>query len=170
VFFGLHILLTILLNNPDIISHTGIKATGAFKNSPRHDGAPNHVILNELLTFARFWGMPYNNNFFQVPSRSRDPSHASGKKYSIPVLPRLTQIPLKPHEDGPRYHPVVATISLGSHTVFHYYKYKAELKTDDFAISHEGKIIDMSPVLSVLLEPRSLIISSGTMYTSHLHG
>jgi len=28
----------------------------------------------------------------------------------------------------------------------------------------------MSPVLSVLLEPRSLIISSGTMYTSHLHG
>jgi len=69
---------------------------------------------------------------------------------------------IMPHEDGPRYHPVVATISLGSHTVFHYYKYKAE--------SHEGKIIDMSPVLSVLLEPRSLIISSGTMYTSHLHG
>lgn len=28
----------------------------------------------------------------------------------------------------------------------------------------------MSPVLSVLLEPRSLIISSGTMYTSLLHG
>jgi len=77
---------------------------------------------------------------------------------------------IMPHEDGPRYHPVVATISLGSHTVFHYYKYKAELETDDFAISHGGKIIDTSPVLSVLLEPRSLIISSGTMYTSHLHG
>jgi len=28
----------------------------------------------------------------------------------------------------------------------------------------------MTPVLSVLLEPRSLIISSGSMYTSHLHG
>jgi len=75
-----------------------------------------------------------------------------------------------PHEDGPRYYPVVATISLGSHAVFHYYKYKAESDTDDLAVSHGGKIIDMSPVLSVLLEPRSLIISSGAMYTAHLHG
>ncbi|KAF8816891.1 hypothetical protein BYT27DRAFT_7205255 [Phlegmacium glaucopus] len=77
---------------------------------------------------------------------------------------------IMPHEDGPRYHPVVATISLGSHAVFHYYKYKAESETDDLAVSHGGKIIDMSPVLSVLLEPRSLIISSGAMYISHLHG
>jgi len=75
-----------------------------------------------------------------------------------------------PHEDGPRYYPVVATISLGSHAVFHYYKFKTESETDDLAISHGGKIIDTSPVLSVLLEPRSLIISSGAMYLSHLHG
>jgi len=77
---------------------------------------------------------------------------------------------IMPHEDGPRYHPVVATISLGSHAIFHYYKYKDELETNDSVISHGGRIIDMSPALSVLLEPRSLIISSGTMYTSHLHG
>ena len=91
---------------------------------------------------------------------------------STPLLSftQLSKVRTKPHEDGPKYYPVVATISLGSHAVFHYYEYKAELETDDLAISHGGRIIDMSPVLSVLLEPRSLIISSGTMYTSHLHG
>ena len=38
----------------------------------------------------------------------------------------LTTSSVQPHEDGPSYHPVVATISLGSHTVFHYYRYKDE--------------------------------------------
>jgi len=76
---------------------------------------------------------------------------------------------IMPHEDGPRYHPVVATLSLGSHAVFHYYRYQEEI--DDGAVSRgHGKIIDMTPIASVLLEPRSLIISSGMMYVSHLHG
>ncbi|KAF8970715.1 hypothetical protein BDZ97DRAFT_1652340 [Flammula alnicola] len=76
---------------------------------------------------------------------------------------------IMPHEDGPQYHPAVATISLGSHAIFHYYQYQSD--TDDVAASRgRGKTIDMIPVLSILLEPRSLIISSGTMYLSHLHG
>jgi len=75
---------------------------------------------------------------------------------------------IMPHEDGPRYHPVVATLSLGSHAVFHYYQYHSE--SDDPAVSGHGKAINMTPVSSVLLEPRSLIISSGAMYLSHLHG
>jgi len=74
----------------------------------------------------------------------------------------------QPHEDGPQYHPVVATISLGSHSVFHYYQYRQEY--DGSESTSLGKSINMTPVLSVLLEPRSLIISSGSMYTSHLHG
>uniref|UniRef100_A0A8H7XVK8 Fe2OG dioxygenase domain-containing protein n=1 Tax=Psilocybe cubensis TaxID=181762 RepID=A0A8H7XVK8_PSICU len=76
---------------------------------------------------------------------------------------------IMPHEDGPRYHPVVATLSLGSHTVFHYYQYE---KNDyNGAVSRGvGKTINTTPVSSILLEPRSLIISSGAMYTSHLHG
>ncbi|KAF8181041.1 hypothetical protein BJ912DRAFT_980130 [Pholiota molesta] len=70
----------------------------------------------------------------------------------------------EPHEDGPQYHPVVATLSLGSHAVFHYYRYQSE--SDEVAASGgHGKAIDMTPILSVLLEPRSLIISSGAMYT-----
>jgi len=77
-----------------------------------------------------------------------------------------------PHQDGPAYHPVVATLSLGSHTVFHYYRYTAGNKDVPDAVSSDGlaRIIDPTPVLSVLLEPRSVVITTGSMYTSHLHG
>jgi len=34
----------------------------------------------------------------------------------------------------------------------------------------KGRIIDKTPVLSLLLEPRSLVITSSSLYTSHLHG
>ncbi|KXN92536.1 hypothetical protein AN958_05391, partial [Leucoagaricus sp. SymC.cos] len=74
---------------------------------------------------------------------------------------------IMPHQDGPKYFPVVATISLGSHTVFNYYQHKLD-HVDSGA--NEGKVLDQVPVLSVLLEPRSLIISSGEMYTFYLHG
>ena len=70
--------------------------------------------------------------------------------------------PLKPHEDGPAYHPVVATISLGSHAIFHYYQYQDNLES--------GYTIDRTPVLSLLLERRSVVITTSSLYTDHLHG
>ncbi|KAF9450522.1 hypothetical protein P691DRAFT_725890 [Macrolepiota fuliginosa MF-IS2] len=74
---------------------------------------------------------------------------------------------IMPHEDGPKYFPAVATISLGSHAAFNYYRYKPNhLEPGDV----QDKVIDQDPVLSVLLEPRSLIVSLGDMYTSYLHG
>ncbi|KZT68014.1 hypothetical protein DAEQUDRAFT_728280 [Daedalea quercina L-15889] len=84
---------------------------------------------------------------------------------------------IMPHEDGPAYHPVVATLSLGSHALFHYYRYKpSPAMTDspaEAAISptdSEGRAIDSDPVLSVLLEPRSLVITRSSLYQTHLHG
>jgi len=76
---------------------------------------------------------------------------------------------IQPHEDGPRYYPVVATVSLGSHSVFNYYQYEEEDAITTVSRG-EGRIINMNPTLSVLLEPRSLVISCGDKYTSHLHG
>ena len=75
----------------------------------------------------------------------------------------------------------MATISLGSHTVFHYYRYKPESDEDSEGVeptaTEEGRSntgsrkIDMSrPVLSLLLEPRSLVITKNELYTNHLHG
>jgi len=81
---------------------------------------------------------------------------------------------IMPHEDGPTYYPVVATISLGSHTVFHYYQYNPaddRLQHGRGTPANEGgRSIDPKPVLTLFLEPRSLVISRGPMYTSHLHG
>ncbi|KAI0292982.1 hypothetical protein B0F90DRAFT_1644327 [Multifurca ochricompacta] len=62
---------------------------------------------------------------------------------------------IMPHQDGPAYHPVVATLSLGSHTVMHYYDLPA----------HERE-----PILSLLLEPRSLVITTREQYTARAHG
>src|ERR1700761_5010234 len=73
----------------------------------------------------------------------------------------------QPHEDGPSYYPTVATLSLGSHTVLHYYDYKSD--TDSTESTSKGAI-DQKPVASLLLEPRSLIITSSTFYKSRLHG
>lgn len=85
----------------------------------------------------------------------------------------------KPHEDGPAYHPVVATLSLGSHAVFHYYRYADDDnngRTSDAPLAEvdqekgKGRPIQRDPILSLLLEPRSLVITTSTLYTSHLHG
>lgn len=59
-----------------------------------------------------------------------------------------------PHEDGPAYHPVVATVSLGSPGVLDVYA-KGELQ---------------EPKWRVLQERRSLLITTGEMYWGWLHG
>ncbi|KAI0742945.1 hypothetical protein C8Q80DRAFT_1273523 [Daedaleopsis nitida] len=135
---------------PDVIGR--IRDTGAFMASAH--GQPNHIIMNE---------------------------YAPGQG-------------IMPHEDGPAYHPVVATLSLGAHTVFHYYQYASDERPDSpnrdppsqiptkdatppgavatamGGTSGTGRPIDPTPVLSLLLEPRSLVITTAALYTSHLHG
>ena len=34
----------------------------------------------------------------------------------------------------------------------------------------KGRTIDVNPIISLLLEPRSLVITTSTLYTTHLHG
>lgn len=75
----------------------------------------------------------------------------------------------KPHEDGPSYHPVVATISLGSHTAFNYYRYKGNdsVNGDPEAM---GRGVEPAPLLTLILEPRSVVVTTGDLYKKHLHG
>ncbi|KAG9017637.1 hypothetical protein FRB90_000430 [Tulasnella sp. 427] len=84
---------------------------------------------------------------------------------------------IMPHEDGPSYFPAVGTISLGSHTVVEYYRYRpseenSEEDNDNITdgTGQRGRAIDPVPVLSVLLEPRSLVVTTKELYTSYLHG
>jgi len=75
-----------------------------------------------------------------------------------------------PHEDGSSYHPVVATLSLGSHTIFNYHRYLKDAVMPSSSDTHcAGRSIDPSPILSVLLERRSLVITAKSLYKEHLH-
>ncbi|KAG8777666.1 hypothetical protein FRC12_000267 [Ceratobasidium sp. 428] len=54
-----------------------------------------------------------------------------------------------------------------------YYQYRRPSDASDTAIdavTEAGKIIDPAPILCLLLEPRSLVITHGDLYTEHLHG
>ncbi|KAM8953780.1 putative RNA/DNA demethylase ALKBH6 [Pelodytes ibericus] len=67
---------------------------------------------------------------------------------------------IMPHEDGPLYFPTVTTISLGSHTLLDFY----------LPVDQLGNVEDERHVLSLLLEPRSLLVVREDLYTAHLHG
>ncbi|RKO86893.1 hypothetical protein BDK51DRAFT_13671, partial [Blyttiomyces helicus] len=62
-----------------------------------------------------------------------------------------------PHEDGPAYLPVVATISLGGSCNLDFFRHRAETQSD-------------GPDFSLHLRPNSLLILRDTAYTSFLHG
>ena len=65
------------------------------------------------------------------------------------------------HEDGDAYHPVVATVSLGSHIVL-----DINPKLNDA----KGERRERAQGWRVLQEPRSLLITTGKLYTECLHG
>ncbi|CAI8021262.1 Alpha-ketoglutarate-dependent dioxygenase alkB homolog 6 [Geodia barretti] len=74
---------------------------------------------------------------------------------------------IMPHEDGPLYHPVVTTISLGSHTLLDFYKSLSN--TDHQDTTHDASY-ESRYIFSLLLEPRSLLVLQNDMYTRYLHG
>ena len=63
-----------------------------------------------------------------------------------------------PHEDGPAYYPVTATISLSSYTVLDIYKKTADGEKE------------FDATWRILQEPRSLLVTAGDMYKNTLHG
>lgn len=63
-----------------------------------------------------------------------------------------------PHKDGAAYHPVVCTVSLGASLCLNIYSTK------------EDGALNTTPVWRILQEPRSLLITTGSMYTDYLHG
>lgn len=65
---------------------------------------------------------------------------------------------IMPHEDGPAYHPITATVSLRGHTVLEIYK------------KNEQGEREAEPTWRILQEPRSLLITAGDMYKDTLHG
>ncbi|CAG8951585.1 hypothetical protein HYFRA_00007501 [Hymenoscyphus fraxineus] len=65
---------------------------------------------------------------------------------------------IMPHKDGAAYHPVVCTVSLGS-----------SLTLEIYGTKDDGTRETM-PKFRILQEPRSLLITTGELYTDYLHG
>ncbi|KAL6895972.1 hypothetical protein HDV57DRAFT_521160 [Trichoderma longibrachiatum] len=92
-----------------------------------------------------------------------------------PIVPRLLSLPLpddgdsrkhifaesphqRPNHDGAAYWPVVCTVSLGASLCLNLYR------------SKEDGALDPEPAWRILQEPRSLLITTDTLYTDYLHG
>lgn len=73
-----------------------------------------------------------------------------------------------PHEDGPLYFPVVTNITLNSSTVIDFYRPRKSISCE-VPDDTEGEEKNYH-IGSLLLERRSLLITSGSMYTDYLHG
>lgn len=68
-----------------------------------------------------------------------------------------------PHTDGPAYHPLVITLSLGTHTLLHL----EPTQSDPAPLESPGSATPKE--FTLLLPPRSLLILSGQIYSDYLH-
>lgn len=65
---------------------------------------------------------------------------------------------IMPHKDGAAYHPVVCTVSLGSSLCLNIHG------------SNEDGVTEAEPRWRIFQEPRSLLITTESLYTDYLHG
>ncbi|XP_074872481.1 putative RNA/DNA demethylase ALKBH6 [Carettochelys insculpta] len=77
---------------------------------------------------------------------------------------------IMPHEDGPLYFPTVTTISLGSHTLLDFYHPISRGQQVDSQQAPVPQTEEQRHFLSLLLEPRSLLVLREDMYLRYLHG
>ena len=72
-----------------------------------------------------------------------------------------------PHEDGGAYYPIVATVSLGGAVVLDLYEKGGNGNSDGDGDGITGR---PSPRFRILQERRSLLVTTGKLYTDFLHG
>lgn len=75
-----------------------------------------------------------------------------------------------PHEDGGAYYPTVATVSLGGAVVFDLYEKGGNHDGGDDGGDGNGAGGRPSPRFRILQERRSLLVTTGKLYTDLLHG
>jgi alkylated DNA repair protein alkB family protein 6 len=103
----------------------------------------------------RLLSLPVTDNGDEPHIFARSP-HGRPNHVLINEYPPNTGI--MPHKDGAAYWPAVCTVSLGSSLCLNLYK------------SKEDGALDPTPVWRILQEPRSLLITTGDLYTEYLHG
>lgn len=84
------------------------------------------------------------------------------------------------HSDGPLFHPVICTISCGSHTILRFHEsdssHDANNDDDNSNLNHDKANDDditsdkqRKLVCQLVIEPRSLLILTDDMYKKYLH-
>lgn len=130
-----------------VLSHRRLLSLPSTLTGPAHDtllAAPLPSYLDPVV--ARLKDLKY----FET-SAHKAPNHVLINEYKPGEG-------IMPHEDGPAYSPITATISLGSHTVLEIYK------------KNEHGERDAKPAWRILQEPRSLLVTTADMYVNTLHG
>ena len=74
---------------------------------------------------------------------------------------------ISPHLDGNLFHPIIATISLGSHTVLNYYE---PLTEHDKHESSQCPSLEQRLKFKLFVPQRSLILIQAQMFSHFLHG
>lgn len=69
---------------------------------------------------------------------------------------------IMPHSDGPLFHPIISTISCGSHTIL-------ELQRDPAIETNETGASRREDKVSILVERRSLLMIKDDAYHKYLH-
>ncbi|GAA5933839.1 hypothetical protein JCM3775_000301 [Rhodotorula graminis] len=81
---------------------------------------------------------------------------------------------IMPHTDGPAYHPLTSTLSLGSHTILCLRSPPSHLAPSSSSSPSSPSSSDAAPPavekIDILLPPRSLVLLSGDLYSTWLHG
>jgi alkylated DNA repair protein alkB homolog 6 len=106
-------------------------------------------VIPRLLALSRE-GRNENDNVF-ADSPHHAPNHILINEY-------LPGQGIMPHKDGSAYHPVVCTVSLGS-----------SLCLDIYGSNRDGSR-ESNPRWRIFQEPRSLLVTTGDLYTEYLHG
>ena len=102
------------------------------------------------------WILPYTDKLVDLGAftPASKPNHILINEY-------LPGQGIMPHEDGPYYHPVVTTISLGCYTFLDFFRPVPE--TENYSLENRY-------LFSLFLEPRSLVVLTEDMYKNCLHG
>ncbi|EKD20517.1 uncharacterized protein L3040_004194 [Drepanopeziza brunnea f. sp. 'multigermtubi'] len=122
------------------------------KNNALLDSPLPNWLANPIT--ARLLSCPIsseNQNHIFSNSPHKRPNHVLINEY-------LRGQGIMPHKDGSAYHPVVCTVSLG-----------ASLCLDIYGSNEDGAT-ELEPRWKILQEPRSLLITTGELYTDFLHG
>jgi alkylated DNA repair protein alkB homolog 6 len=129
------------------LTHRRLLSLPSTLTGPAHDtllAAPLPHFLDHIVNLLREAGY-FDNSTHQNPNHVLINEYKPGEG-------------IMPHEDGPAYSCITATVSLGSHTVLSIYKKNADGERE------------AEPSWRILQEPRSLLVTMGDMYSCTLHG